>query len=595
MEFKYIIILISIVFTAFLVFKEIRRADKGRLILRLLASIFMAASFALLIIPITYSVTKEEPAHEINLLTEGFTLDSISTIKGNKYDLDSTLFPKNKAFKISHIADLTYFLKEHREIKKINIYGYGLDDSQLKGLSDYQISFHPSALPSGIFSSNWQKKLNASENLIVQGIYNNQTDKNVKLKLFGLGASLDSTEIKANSKVNFSFLNRPKQQGKAIYNLIALQGNDTLSAEPVPFEVEKKQPIQVLILASFPDFEYKFLKKWLYENQYPVAFRSQISKNKYSTDFLNMKAVNLNQINQALLKNMDVVIIDEDELSAISSSDKASIYSAVNNGMGLIVRITSPKPSGNNKNFNQYEVVSSTEKPLSLKSTDDLKFNNLPFTQSLFLKSGTNNQPLILDESGKIVVNSQINGMGKIITSALSSTYQWQLAGKQTDYSRFWSMLFAKSLRKKVETQSLEIFPKFPSVEEKLRLIVNLSDNKSPKILIDSTKIYPRQNMELPFEWDGFFWPKTAGWAIATINQKAGNIYIYKKQDWLTLKSAVKQSKTLALVKNQSKELIKSDKIQHSTEEEISKWWFLGVFLITSAFLWYESRVLANK
>ncbi|PWS30208.1 hypothetical protein [Pedobacter paludis] len=595
MEFRYVIILICIVFTIFLVFKEIRRADKSRLVLRLLASIFMIASFAFLIIPITYSVTKEEPAHEINILTEGFKLDSISTINGNKYDLDSTLFPKTKRLKINHIADLVYFLKEHPEIKKINIYGYGLDDSQLKGLSDHQISFHASALPSGIVSANWTKRLNASENLKIQGIYNNQTNKNIKLKLFGLGASLDSTEIKAHSKVNFSFLNRPKQQGKAIYKLFALQGNDTLSAEPVPFEVEKKAPIQVLILASFPDFEYKFLKKWLYENQYPVAFRSQISKNKYSTDFLNMKAVNLNQINRSLLKNMDLVVIDEDELSSISGADKSSIYNAVNDGMGLIVRVTNSKPNGNSQNFNQYEVLSSTEKPLSLKSIDNLKFNNLPFTQSLYLKAGANNQPLILDETGKIVVNSQISGMGKIVTSSLSSTYQWQLAGKQSDYGRFWLMLFAKSLRKKVKNQSLEISPKFPSVNEKLRFIVNSADSKLPKILIDGTKIYPRQNMELPFEWDGFFWPKTPGWVIATINQKAERIYIYKKEDWLNFKSTLRQTKNLDFFKNQQKKIIKPGKMQYSTEDEISKWWFLLTFLITSAFLWYESRVLANK
>ncbi|PWS29496.1 hypothetical protein DHW03_06715 [Pedobacter yonginense] len=595
MEFKLIITLLSLAFAAFLVFKEIRRADKARLTWRLISSVLMVASFALLILPITYSVKKEEPAYEMNLLTPGVSIDSVSAIKGPKFDLDSSLFPSKRNLKINHIPDLAYFLKAHPEIKKVNVYGDGLEDAQLQALSNYQRSFHPSANPTGVIAANWPKKLNASEDLTVQGAYNNQTNQSVWLKLRGLGANLDSVEVMPNAKINFSLQTKPKQSGKAVYQLISLQKSDTLSADPIPFEVVKKQAIRVLILASFPDFEYKFIKKWLFENGYPVAFRSQISKNKFSTDFLNTKATNLNQINQSMLKNIDVVVIDDQELTSISSSDKAAIYGAVNNGMGLIVRVTNAKADGTKQSFGSYEVLPSTEKPAGLKSTDGFKFNSLPFTQTLFLKLAGNHQPIITDEPGKVVVNSQISGMGKILTSSISSTYQWQLGGKPADYGEFWSMLFAKSSRKKIENQSIEIQPQFPSVNEKLRIIVDLANQKLPKLTIDGTDISPRQNIELPFEWDGFYWPKRSGWANATINQESSSIYIYQKSDWLSVKSMLKQSKNFNFIKNQERKNWKSSKIEYSAEEEISKWWFLLLFLATSAFLWYELRVLANK
>ncbi len=522
-------------------------------------------------------------------------LESIATIKDTKYDLDSTLFPVRKNQKINHLADLAYYLKEHPTIKKINIYGYGLSANELKTLKDKQVSFHPADIPSGIISASWQKKLKASESLKVQGVYNNPTNETVKLKLYGMGASLDSVDVKPNAIFNFSLANTPEQIGKAVFTLIALQGNDTLSVEPVPFEVENKQPINVLILASFPDFEYKFLKKWLYENQYAVALRSQISKNKYSTDFLNMKTVNLNQLNQALLKNMDLVIIDEDELSAIPANDRASIYNAVDNGMGLIIRLTNPKPQGNAQSFNRYEVLPTVEKPLSLNSLENLKFSDLPFKQTLFLKSGVNNQPLIVDETGRILVNSQLSGMGKILTSTFSSTYQWQLAGKQFDYTSFWSLLFAKSLRKKIESQSFTLAPQFPSVDEKTRLMLSLADSKVPAISIDSVKISPRQNMEIPSEWDGLYWPKKFGWQRLSINQKTENIYFYKKTDWKNAKNFINLEHTRNFVANQASQIKNDDKIEYLTTEMVNKWWFFVVFLLAISYLWYEQRFLANK
>ena len=595
MEFNYIIMLLCIAFAIFLGYKEITRFDLSKLIWRLLANILMLAFFALLIIPIQYTLTKKEPAHVLNLLTEGTSLDTVEAIKGKRFALDSTLFPNRKKLKINYLADLNYYLAKNPDVKKINIYGYGLDENELKSLKNHRILFHPSLFPSGILSANWQKKLRYTENLKVQGIYHNSTRDIVRLKLQGLGATLDSAEVKPNSNLKFSFVNQPKQIGKAVFSIIALKGNDTLSVDPVPFEVENKKPTSVLILASFPDFEYKFLKKWLYENQYGVALRSQISKGKYSTDFLNRKAVNVNQLNQALLKTMDLVIIDEDELNAIPSSDRSAIYAAVNNGMGLIIRVTNPKPKTNGQNFNQYELANLVEKPLILKSSDHFNFSNLILNQTLFLKATRNEQPLILDDSRKILVNSKLSGMGKILISTFSSTYLWELAGKKADYSKFWSLIFDKSLRKELTSQSFQLLPQFATVNEKSRLIVSLANNKAPKISIDSIPISPRQNMEIPFEWDGFFWAKKAGWHNLSVNGKTDEVYFYKKTDWKNAKNFANIKQTASFADNQSINEAKDNEIQITVKEAISNWWFLIGFLLSITFLWYEQRFLEKK
>jgi len=473
-----------------------------------------------------------------------------------------------------------------------------LPGEELKNLAGYELNFHPLEIPTGIISANWPAKIKTTEQLTVQGIYQNRSDRAVKLLLKGLGSSIDSISIEANSNKNFSFKTRPKQSGKAIYQLISFYGRDTLAKEPVPFTTNEQMPMKVLILASFPDFEYKFLKKWLYDNQHPLAFRSQISKNKYSSDFLNTDKLNLNQINGSALKKFDVLIVDEEELAAITPAERSAIDVAVNNGMGLFIRISNPKTlTPASGRFGRFESPASKDKQLSLVIKDEnYRFSKLPLEQTLYLKPSKNDRALVVDAGGKVLVNSTIKGSGKILISSLSATFNWLLAGKTSDYTTYWSEMLSKAAKKKIELQTMKIVPQFPSVNEKARFIVDLSTSgKIPNIEIDSIKLAPRQNIELPFEWDALFWPTTAGWNNISINQSNESFFIYKKEDWQALKNQQTIGSTLNFVNKSKTKETKTTTSAIILQKEVSIWWFFTGFLLASAFLWYESRILDAK
>ena len=598
MEFKYIAILVCLILLAFSLFKEITRTDKSRLVWRILATAIAIACFALLIVPIKYETRLQQNANEIVLLTNGTNPDSISKIKGKKYILSSANTAELKNIKAIPVADLSYFLKANPTFHKLNVYGYGLTESELNDASGHEITFHPSAKSTGIIWVNWQGKLKATSDFRVQGTYQNPGNKSVKLLLKGLGSSIDSIIIKPQSTLPFSFKNKPKQIGKAVYQLISLQGNDTISKEPVPFLVEEQTPLKVLILASFPDFEYKFLKKWLFDNQYPLAFRSQISKNKYSSDFLNMDSLSLKRINSAALKRFDVLIIDEEELASISAEERSSIDQAVNNGMGLFIRISNAKSATPlSGRFSRYETPAPKEKTLSLSIKDeDFKLTKLPLEQTLFLKASATDQPLITDNTNKILVNSRINGSGKIIISSLSATYNWLLSGNQRDYASYWASLLSKTTRKKAEIQTVEIMPQFPLVNQKVRFIADFKEGgKTPTIMINDIRLSPRQNIELPFQWDAVSWPQNEGWNNLYINQINQSFYVYKKEDWQLLQNQAKTVLMQQFIKNNSRTDDKLAIKDQIIQNEISKWWFFAGFLLAASFLWYESRLLKGK
>jgi hypothetical protein len=595
MEYKYFAFIGCLLLFAFLAYKEFLRADKARLSWRIMVSFFMVLCFLLLLVPITYQTQHRQSTGEINLITAGTHPDTIAQLKGNYGALATANLRNNKA---KSITDLPYFLKSNPQIKKLTIYGYGLNENELRLLKDHEVVFHPTKNFSGIISASWQHQLKVSEPLLVQGTYQNKEEKTVKLLLKGFGTDIDSIIVEANTNKSFSFKIQPKQIGKAIFQLIAFQKRDTISIDPVPFEVSEQEPIKVLMLSSFPDFEYKFLKKWLFENQYPLAFRSQISKNKYTTDFLNLERFNLERVNISTLKKFDLLLIDEEELLAISETERTAIATAVQQGMGLLIRISNPKiAKAFGYNFLRYEAAPAKNKQLNVQLlSSNLKLHELPIEQVLYLKVKQGDQPLVVDAGGKILANSTLIGNGKIIATTIGATYQWLLAGKKTDYTNYWSEILVKGAKKKQELYNSYVAPQFPTLYQKTNIKVDVNDpNKVPLLKIDSVNLSPRQNMELPFKWDATFWPQHTGWHDAKINDYTSSFYVFKKLDWKAAKIQQTIDATLHFSKNYHYKRGKDEIESINIDKEVSKWWFLIGFLIASAFLWYESRILASR
>jgi len=592
MEFKYIVLILSLLLFGFLLYKEISRPTKARLFWRILASFIAVSCFALLVIPIKYKSKLLQNANEITVIAEGANTDSLEKVPGPKYTLDAS---NSNSKKLTFIPDLSYFLMTHKDIRKLNIFGYGLTDDELKTIEGYDLKFHPSENPTGIISANWQTKIKSTEALTIQGVYQNSGEKTVKLLLKGSGNSVDSIFVEGNTNKNFSFKTRPKQIGRAVYQLISFQGKDTLAKDPVPFSVLEQTPMKVLILASFPDFEYKFLKKWLFDNQFPLDFRSRISKNKYSSDFLNTESLDLNQINGNTLKKFDVLMIDEEELAAITQGERAAVENAVNNGMGLLIRISGSKSltSISNK-YLRFEIPAPKDKQIHLLLKDEnYELSKLPLEQTLFLRSSQNSRALVADASGKILVNSSIKGSGKVLISSLASTFNWLLSGKNNDYTAYWSEILSAAARRKFEIQSFKIAPQFPSVKEKARAIIDFSaSGKIPTLKIDSVNLAPRQNVELPFEWDTIFWPEQAGWNNFLVNQSTESFFVYKKEEWQALKKQQILNSTLKFLTKSKNNNFKTATSAIMIEEDVSIWWFFVGFLFASAFLWFESRIL---
>ncbi|WP_432710610.1 hypothetical protein [Pedobacter sp.] len=516
----------------FLLIKEYLRPLKSRMGWRMLASVLAVSSFYFLLYPITYQSETKTLPQEIVFLTAGTPTSSVPTDR-QVYTSDKSL---QKALKgtAEYIPDLMLFLKERPEIKKIKLYGYGLDESQLQELKDYEIDYHPADKPTGLIVANWKHKINQTEDLLLQGTYHHPGKEPVKLVLKGLGVHLDSLKISPGKETRFSFKTRPPLSGRAIYQVLALSGSDTLANEPVPFDLQQESPMRVLMLASFPDFEYKFLKNWLYERKYPVIFRTQISKDKYSTDYLNTAQTSVNTISTAVLKNTDLVVTDEETWGSLSAGEKAAINAEIKAGLGMIMR-------------------------------------------------------------AKAARLTRLNGRGKVVVTAIPDSYNLLLEGKEVAYADFWSALIKTGGRKKQVDIDWQVLPKYPVVGTKTRMLVaQATGSQMPIVTVDGDKLALRQNMEKPFQWDTYFWPGNAGWNITYINKAPAWFYVFDAGNWANSRSYYKLQQNMAHVmeQNEGSKTLESTKMVQKTS---SVWWYFAFFLLAAGYLWYEARFFRNK
>ncbi len=588
----------SFLLLVFLFWKELKRVQKQRLVWRFLTSFLAVASLVCLAVPPFYhgkNSIKTDQA--ILLLTEGFNKDSLHQYQNSPqktliYTADKSVFKQSKSPKIHFIADLGLWRKTLPANASLHILGDGLSADELKSLAQLTVHFTVPQLPSGIQKINWTHQLNAGENFRVQGRFVNQNNEEVKLILKGLNTGLDSVKIGAKRSMDFSFSFVPKQSGQAVFGLLVLSGKDTLENEPLPVIIPPKKTLKVLMLSASPGFENRFLKNWLAENNYAVAARSTISKNKITTDFGNLNKLPLEKITAALLQNFDVLVCDASEFGNLSKPEIAAVLAqTTQKGLGLIFRADSSNASFINQNFPVYQ-PNDPQKNLSLKLSEGNGLRlNIQTDHPLFIKNQSNSQALVQDQANRLVASSKLYGSGKLVLSTLNNTFSWQLSGKTKEYAAFWSLLLGKAARKitlkqNVSTQIYADKNSMTSVE-----INTSAPNVSVKI--NGEAVAFQQNPAIPFLHQGSFWPDKSGWILVNEGKNAASgVYIFNNQDWKPLKSFEKTN----LTRKYAQQFASAPKLNQNKQQTelifIPPLFLYLVFLLSCTFLWFETKLL---
>ncbi|SDL74635.1 hypothetical protein SAMN05421813_10211 [Daejeonella rubra] len=593
MDKIYIIITLALLL-GFIVFKEIGRKNKSNLIFRIAASILAILSLFFIALPISYDrKVSTGNGNTAVLLTEGYSKDSLAAWKDvSLFSTDKEITEKDK--KVNYIPDIAYFLSSNPDFQTIHILGYGLEPDELKSLKTKNLIFHPSALADGISSISWRGKIRSGEQLLVQGRYNNTTETGVKLILQGLGTNLDSVIIGKETWIDFELKCIPKHLDKAIYSLIAIADKDTISREELPVLVKERESLRVLILASSPDFENKFLKNWLSEQGYSVSVRTTISTAKYSTEFLNSRKNDLNRINTTLLNNFDILIGDMSELSRLSSTENQAVQNQINNGMGLIIKADASEPGNGfyRKAFSIRENKKLIPKTIKLIWEDHSAIKTvLQGSNSIEIIAQSGTQSLVKNESGDILTNSKLSGKGRIILTVINDSYTWVLGNNVEDYSSFWSYILEKAARKKENSKSFAI-NSLPVINKNSGIEFQSENGTIPGIQINEEGIAFKQHPVLRFQQTGSFWPAQSGWqSLQSENTDIDWFYVFDEKSWKGVKASEKLKNTQISIERSEENITTKNGAIQVYEDTIPPIWFYILFLLCCTYLWLEVKL----
>lgn len=588
---SWIIIGVSVVLAVVAVYQEVVRSNRARLGLRIIAVLVAIAALACLILPVSYKSGVQSNSGGVILLTPGFQKDSLKSGNQIVYTMDSAIakaYPHARL--VSNPAEI--FAGSATRLS-VHVYGYGLNDKDLKQLAGSQVVFHPSTVPDGITAVNWTKTIHTGELFEVQGSVKN-SGKPFRLLLKGLNTVLDSARISTGSSVSFSIGSLPKQAGKVTYDLIGIRDKDTLFNEQLSMIAESAKPVKVLMLSAAPDFENKFLRLWLGNNNYAVASRAIITKGKIGQDYFNMERVDLSRITPELLSKFDIVEADLSAIKTLPAAESAALQGEVNNkGIGLIIRADTIDSQSNTWVQNSFKVTRSAKQPPAELIIQGKKTAKLSLDPQ-YINPQNNVQPVVTDVKGNLIAAATLSGAGKLIISMINNSYSWDLAGNRNDYAAYWTALINKAVRKTPAANNWSVVTPFPEPGEPVTLIYHGADLTGPA-RINQSVVAPVQDAGIPFERRFTYWPQQPGWQQAVATDGAPYWwFVWPKNSFTALQATETARKTTEYAQKSTKYASFSGAKLQKVDVEISKFYFYILLLVAATFLWAESKYLTQ-
>ena len=593
-EEKYLIIIAASLLFFFLMWKEVSRKNKAHLLLRMIASFFSVASFLCMALPFFYNKKTEANHMEAVIVTEGFSKDSIIRFLNERGDVPIISFNpaiQNIGSHASHyVADAQLLSENYKDIKTFHVFGFGFNSYEMDVLQGKSFVFHPTPLPSGITSVNWPQKTMAGEKLIIQGKYNNLSSSKAKIIISQFGAVLDSAYVAANSEKSFSMSVVPKQVGRASYVLAIVAGNDTVKKETIPVQVEEGKLLTVLLLSSSPDFDTKFLKKFLSEQGYKIATRIRISKEKYATNYQNIKSLSLNNITTSLLTRFDVLIADASELNAIPKPQLAAIQAQVQKGLGLLVKADTLLPSSFSTSLLAETDTTRPLAPYLLDTTEQLP--SIINQTGLVIRKEANAQAIAWDGAERQYANYKLYGAGRFVCTSLANTYTWALSGHEEAYQRFWTVLINKAVMPMATEEVWSVSPVLPVTNFPVVIQLQTKMLGIQQAQVNGTPVYLQNHPDLLYQWSGTYYPEKWGWQqLIGLNGSVFYWFAWNPNDWQNVQATEKMiaTKRMAL---QHQSLVKdgSEKVITTEREAFPKIYFFILFVVSCGYLWLERK-----
>ncbi len=603
---------IALLLIALLVRQEARRSNRRLLAARISAVVVAILSLVLMAIqprwltpakPIAaLLITPGADAQAVRALINSINFSLVFSLNG--LEKWRSTFPETQI-----VPDVAYLKRHHPEVRFMHVVGFGLSDFDWAELDSLSIKPHASQLSLGIKWLDWQRELIAGERLHISGIVAGLSGEENTLYLADPAGIVDSVKIAATGDAPFEFTTAPRESGRFLYEiLLRSKEHDILFDEKLDVNVGEPEPLRILLLENSVSFETRYLKNWIGKQRGEMAIRSTISRDRFRFEFQNHPQVDLAALSADLFDRFDLVIIDGHTLSRLSTGERKSLCTAVEQkGLGVLIIPDEVAFSPRTQRFSdhgfflnfRFEEFPELEYRMIRPSwfgLHDSTISKIP-AEPFVIQQDWGLKPLINDEMERIVAAACRRGQGQVGLSLIRDSYRWILAGNAQHHATYWSYILSELARKNFHAERWTIASKQPSIVDQPVQFALEATSSQPLGLLATEEgvqdsIFLRQDILQAQKWFGTFWPKKAGWhRVATAAGKVFWFYVYEKDEWQTVQQAqkVEATKRFAMLNSSKKNQV--DHLAARKSVAIPLLYFFLTFLTCAAGLWIERKL----
>jgi hypothetical protein len=494
---------------------------------------------------------------------------------------------------VQMVPDLAYIERNYPEIGQIYIAGYGLAPEQTKVLRRLQVTYLEKEPPAGFNWLSYTRQIKEGEELVVSGTYRNPSADTLKLLLSTAGGVQDSVILPAGEN-RFSLQAPARIPGRYTATLQIAPGSH-IRKELLPYVVQDRQPLQVLILQGFPSFEMNYLKDWLGQGKHHIRLRARISRDKYATQMINREkqAATKPLLSEESLTAADLLILDAESLLQLSAAERKRVQEAVYQGLGMLVLTDEEWLKKPEVLHHKFSLVSSRElsfapRQLVQAAHGKVMADKLPaaFSQKSSLI------PIAYSRQGEWIAAYTPEGKGRVGAQLAAATFPWLLQGETAAYSQFWTATIeAVSRRQTAEEITLT---GFPFILKHYTAGFRLTDTLLVPAAIRYTsgllqQAMPQQGLPGTMETYYQFLPAEEGWvqiAFGEDTTQYHQIYVLPSNVWEDLRMAGwwRQQEQKKVVDSQGNASI------YRHWGEIPALWFFLPLVVSLAVLWWREK-----
>lgn len=361
--------------------------------------------------------------------------------------------------------------------------------------------------------------------------------------------------------------------GTARYELRVFDAQQKLvDHAAVPLLITAGERLKVIVRAGAPDPELKYWRRWADDAGIAVQADAALSRD------VNLRAGET-ALTVAALADADLVIVDERSWLRLGDDEKAALRAAVDEGLGLLLRVTGAVPPAVAADWRALGfAVSNQEAPhsVTLDQRSGLRERDR-FTVAPVAIASDHASPFLQADDDEVLAAWRSAGRGRIGIWRLVDSYRLILRGYPARYAGLWQAALATLTRARAAEHRPQL-PPLAWVNERSLLCglgaaatVRAADDSSTALLVDQAC--------------AAYWPSLSGWQSLQTGAASFPFYVRAADDARGLRAARDRAATLALVHAAA-----TGAAPAMRDAFVPRWPFFLAWLLLAAMIWWRER-----